>query len=113
LRDRRGAAFTDELAHLWGDAGGRRLFHDLLVTALHGAVALAQIEGVALTVSQHLDLDVARVLQVLLHVDHVVVEELARFGFGQGDGGWISAASVRTTRMPRPPPPPAALMITG
>ena len=24
-----------------------------------------------------------------------------------------SAASVCTTRMPRPPPPPAALMITG
>ena len=26
---------------------------------------------------------------------------------------WMSAASVWTTRMPRPPPPPAALMITG
>ena len=26
---------------------------------------------------------------------------------------FTSAASVCTTRMPRPPPPPAALMITG
>ncbi|MNF72928.1 hypothetical protein D3C84_549180 [compost metagenome] len=81
------AALTDELAHLFGDAGCRRLFHHLLVTALHGAVPLTQIEGGTLTVCQHLDLDVARVLQVFLHVDHVVLEELARFGFGQGDGG--------------------------
>jgi hypothetical protein len=56
------------------DARGRGLFDHLLVAALHGAVALAQVDGVALAVGQHLDLHVARVLQELLHVDHVVAE---------------------------------------
>ena len=79
-------ALTDELAHFGGDAGCRRLFHHFLVATLHGAVTLAQIEGVALAVCQHLNFDVARVFQVLLHVDHVVLEELACFGFGQGNG---------------------------
>jgi hypothetical protein len=63
-------------------------------------------------VGQDLDLDVARVLQELLHVDGRVAEG------GTGLGTVVCtacsrAASVCTTRMPRPPPPPAALMITG
>ncbi len=81
------AALADELAHLFCDARCRCLFDHFLVATLHGAVTLAQIEGVALAVCQYLNFDMARVLQVLLHVDHVVLEELACFGFGQGDGG--------------------------
>jgi hypothetical protein len=54
----------------------------------------------------------ARVLQELLHVDGRVAE--GGTGFGAVVCTALSrAASVCTTRMPRPPPPPAALMITG
>jgi hypothetical protein len=42
-----------------------------------------------------------------------VVEGGAGLGAGHVCTALISAASVCTTRMPRPPPPPAALMITG
>ena len=65
-----GAAVADALDHAAGMPGRRRFLDDLLVAALHGAVALAQPDRVAVkVVGQHLDLDVARVLQELLHVD--------------------------------------------
>jgi hypothetical protein len=94
------------------DAGGGRFLDHLLVAALHRAVALAQIDRVAVLVGEHLDFDVARVLEELLHVHRGVVEG------GPASARVMvtalsSAASVCTTRMPRPPPPPAALMITG
>jgi hypothetical protein len=81
------------------------------VAALHRAVALAQVDRVAVAVGQHLDLDVARVLQEFLHVDlslpnAALASAWVLMAFSQ-------RASVCTTRMPRPPPPPAALMITG
>ena len=56
------------------------------MTTLHGAVALSQIDSVTLAVSQYLDLDVTRILQVFLHIHHVVVESGFRFRFGHGDG---------------------------
>jgi hypothetical protein len=65
----------------------RALLDHLLVAALHGAVALAQVDGVALAVGQHLDLDVARVLQEFLHVDHVVAERGLGLGLRGLDGG--------------------------
>ncbi len=37
-------------------------------------------------VGEDLELDVTRVLQILLHVDHVVVEGRGRLRLGQGDG---------------------------
>ena len=77
-----GAAFADAGAHFFRDAGGRRLLHHFLVAALHGAVALAQVDGVAVFVCQHLEFHVARIFQVLFHVDHVVVER--RLGLGAG-----------------------------
>src|SRR5262249_23364520 len=65
-----GAAVADRLARLHaalaheapladGDARGRGLLDDLLVAALHGAVALAEVDDVAVPVRQHLELDVA------------------------------------------------------
>ena len=56
------------------DGGAGRLLHDLLVAALHGAVALADVDAVAVPVHDHLDLDVAVVLQPLLEVERVVAE---------------------------------------
>jgi hypothetical protein len=51
-----------------------------LVAALHRAVAFAQIHRIAVGVGQHLDLDVARILEELLHVDHRVAEGSSGFG---------------------------------
>ena len=61
----------------------RRCFLDhLLVTALHGAVALAQIHRVAVFVGHDLDLDVTRVLQEFFHVHRRIAKRGARFGLG-------------------------------
>src|SRR5690606_36804067 len=45
-------------------AGGRRLFDDLLVAALDRTIALEQVYAMAMRVREHLDLDVARPLQI-------------------------------------------------
>src|SRR5690606_1891650 len=50
----------------------------LLVAALHRALALAEVQYLAVYVGQHLDLDVAWSLEILLDVDAVVAERLPR-----------------------------------
>jgi hypothetical protein len=47
------------------------------VAALHGAVALAEVDDVAVRVAEDLELDVARALEVLLDVDGAVAEGAA------------------------------------
>ncbi len=81
-----GAAATDLLAQLFADARCRGLFDDLLVAALHGAVALTEMNGIAVGVGQDLNLHMAWVFQEFLHIDHVVAEGGAGFVLGQGDG---------------------------
>ena len=70
-RDRR-------VAHLRAERGverGRgRLLEHLLVAALHGALALAERDDVAVLVGEELDLDVARTLDVALCEDRAVTE---------------------------------------
>ncbi len=56
------------------------------MTPLHGAVALAEVDRVAVRVGQHLELDVPRLLEELLHVDNVVVESGPRFRTCHRDG---------------------------
>ena len=51
-----------------------RLFPDLLVAALQGAVAFAEMHGAALAVAQDLDFDVARLLEILLDIDVAIAE---------------------------------------
>ena len=51
-----------------------RLFEDLLVAALDGAVALADVNAVAEAIDDDLDLDVAVLLEPLLEVERVVAE---------------------------------------
>ena len=79
------ATFADVATQFRGDARRRRFLDHFLVATLHGAVTLCQIDSVTLTVRQYLDLDVARIFQVFLHVDHVVIESRFRFRFGHGD----------------------------
>src|SRR5207249_7232034 len=52
----------------------RRLLDDLLVPPLNGAVALAEVDAVPVSVHRDLDLDVAVVLEPFLHVQRVVAE---------------------------------------
>src|SRR5690606_29119198 len=63
--------------------GARRLFDELLVATLHGAVAFAEVDDVAVLVAEDLELDVARALQVLLDVDAAVTEGAERLGAGE------------------------------
>ena len=52
-----GAALADARERSVVDAGRGRLLDDLLVPALHRAVALEEIDGVLVLVGEHLDLD--------------------------------------------------------
>src|SRR5581483_11372778 len=94
---RAGAAIADRPAGLdaalshdpplpCGDAGGGSLLQHLLMAALHGAVALTQMDDIAVIVGQHLELDVPRPLQKLLHVHLIVAEGRARLRAGDADG---------------------------
>ena len=65
---------SDALSELLVDRGRRRLFHELLVTALDRAVALAEVDDGAVCVGEDLHLDVAWVFQVALDVDGRVGE---------------------------------------
>ena len=114
-----------ELAHGLGDgladlvAGGgvergRGAFlPDLLVAALQRAVALAEMDGAAAAVAQHLDLDVARAREIFLEIDGVVPEGGLGLGARGGERRATAPPRERATFMPRPPPPAAALISTG
>ncbi len=83
LRERDRAA-GDERAHLGRDRRRGRLLEHLLVAALGRAVALPQVDRVAVSVGDHLHLDVAAALDVLLDEEGVVAERAARLA---GRGG--------------------------
>ena len=80
------AALAHGLALLRGQARRRRLFDDLLMAALHGAVAFAQVHHIAVIVGQHLKLDVPRLLEKLLHVDLIIAERRQRLGLRHANG---------------------------
>ena len=97
---------ADALAHLVVDGRRGRLLDQLLVAALDRAVALAEVDDVAVAVGQDLDLDVARVGQVALEVDGRVGEELLALARGalerglelvlvEGDAEALAAAAAR------------------
>ena len=112
----------------------RRLLEHLLVAALHAAVALEQVHGVAVCVGEHLQLDVAGLLQVPLDEDAVVAEACDGFALagvhavaeavgGSDDAHALAAAAqhcldhhrvpgggrawgTRVSAIHTPPPPP-------
>src|SRR5262245_433488 len=65
------------------ERGRGALLPDLLVAALQRAVALAEMNGAALAVAEHLNLDVTWLLQVFLEIDRVISER----GLGLGACG--------------------------
>ena len=83
------------------------------MAALKRAVALAEVDCLALAVTEHLELDVARVGEIFLHVDGVVAERGARLGRRLAHQAFELVLGSGTTFMPRPPPPEAALISTG
>ncbi len=122
--DRARAAIADRLggsdrsgAHARPQAGvecGRRRFLDhLLVAALHRAVALAEVNDVAVAVGEHLDLDVARSITAFSSMQLGRRRRRCSASVRAVRIASSSSASCATRRMPRPPPPAAALTITG
>ena len=69
-----GDGLADLVAGVGIERGGGAFFPDLLVTPLQRAVALAEMDGAALAVAQHLDFDMARPLQIFLEIERVVAE---------------------------------------
>ena len=67
---------ADPLAQRVVDRGRGRLLDELLVAALDRAVALAEVDHVAVPVGEHLHLDVPRILDEPLDVDGRVGEVL-------------------------------------
>jgi hypothetical protein len=72
------------------------------VAALHGAVALEQVDHRAVGVAEHLHLDVARPLDGLLEEDRAVAEG-RRASRDADRAASASSSGVRTSRSPRPP----------
>src|SRR5208282_2996278 len=82
----------------------RRFLDDLLVAALDRALALAEINNVAVLVAQHLDFDVARIGDEFFDEDAIIAEARFRLGaragkvfrhlaFGEGDTHAFAAAA--------------------
>ena len=74
------SVFGDLLAHLRRNLQRWRFLDQLLMPALDGAFALAERDDVAVLVGQHLELDVPRPLDELLHIEIAVAEGVRRFG---------------------------------
>ena len=69
-------------ALIGGDDGRGSFLEYLLVAALERAIALAEMDRVALAVAKNLELDVARVAEIFLHVDGGIAERRLRLGAG-------------------------------
>jgi hypothetical protein len=75
-------------------AGGRSLLDDLLVAALQRAIALEQVDDIAVAVAEHLHLDVARTGDVLLQQHPVVAEAGGGLAAARAQGGLEVAGLV-------------------
>ena len=91
----------------------RRDLDDLLMPALQRAIALEEMDEVAVLVAEELHLDVAGALDELFEEDVGDAERGAGFALGLFDAPRRVALAAWATRMPRPPPPIDALTMTG
>ena len=97
---------THRAARRVGDGGRGRLFDQLLVPALRRAVAIAEVDGVAVRVAEDLELDVTRPRQVPLHVAlgppevrlRLALCRLERAGGALGVGDHFHAAPAAAVR---------------
>ena len=79
---RRHASLADFFALRRRDKRRGGFFDNLLMTALHGTIALAQINRIAVFIRQHLNFHMAWALQKAFHVHHRVAKGRFRFGAG-------------------------------
>ena len=93
--------------------GRGRLLDDLLPATLRRAVALAEVDDVALPVGEDLDLDVSPVLDQSLEHQPVPSPNAASASRRAPASAAGNSSSARTSRMPRPPPPATALTSSG
>ena len=105
-RDHEGGG-AQPLAQRFRQRRRRRLFDQLLVAALDGAVAVAQVHEVAVRVGEHLHLDVARCRQVAFQKQRAIAEralgEAARGGERRGELATPRARSACPCRRRRRP----------
>src|SRR5690349_20598527 len=80
LGERHGLS-THRLSRLCVDERARRLLYDLLVAPLDRALALAEMDDVTMLIAEHLDLDMARLLDIFLDEHAIIAEARARFRF--------------------------------
>jgi hypothetical protein len=83
---------------------GAGLLDELLVAALQRAVARRDDDDVALGIREALRLDVARLVEVLLHEALAAAEGGDRLAVADSNSSATSSSS-RATLRPRPPPP--------
>ena len=88
-----------------------RLLDELLVTALDRAVALAEMDDVAVRVGEHLHLDVARIVEVALDVHRGVGE--VRLALAPRASRTRARPRPRDASDPKPFPPPPADALTA
>ena len=107
----------DRLADLVARAGVERrrgaFLPHLLMPALQRAVALAEMDRVALAVAEHLDLDVARLLADIFPDRPRRRRTRPSPRRARSRAPSDSSSSLCATFMPRPPPPAAAFTSTG
>ena len=95
------------------EANGGSDFDHLLMPPLHGAIALVQMQHVAVAVAQNLHFDMAGAAHEAFDEDRVVAERGGGFAAGFLQESRRNRRRCSTTRMPRPPPPKAALRMRG
>ena len=83
----------------------RRFLDHLLVAALQRAVALEQMDDIAVLVAEHLHLDMARAGDIFLDQHAVVAEGGRRLALAGGQRLGEVRRRRSTLRMPLPPPP--------
>ena len=100
------ASGTDSIDQSTGDPGRWRFLDHLLVAALHRAVALAQMNRIAVLIRQHLDLDMAGVFEKFFEIDRRVrerrvglltgrINRIHKRGFRVDDAHAAAAAAAR------------------
>ena len=79
--------FAHAAAQLGADDGRGRFFDHLLMAALHGAFALAEIDDIAVLVGEQLDFDVAGALDQFFEIDLAGAEGARGLVAGRDEGG--------------------------
>jgi hypothetical protein len=74
-------SFTDLSTNILGNLG-RGFFNDLLVTTLYRAITFIQVNIVAMTITENLELNVTRFLDIFFNDNMLIVETLESLSLG-------------------------------